>query len=111
MQPQALGRHEDGSFRTTVLKTYPAALCEFMAMGFRDWWMANLKGEEHLEQGFVPDDVSRFFMPLDPFFNFQKGSDYAQHGTRTRKAGEKESVSDSADPGHRLRRLPRPAGH
>ena len=82
----ALGLDEHGQFKTTRLKAYPTALCAWLARGFEGYMQENTRPLTH-EAPSLPADVERFFMPLDPYYAYQMGRDYAT----TRRGREREA--------------------
>ena len=65
-------------FRTAPLKTYPSALCRFLAAIFLEdcpsGVIDGLPGDE------VPDEAKGFFIPLDPYAEFVTQHDCALGG-------------------------------
>ena len=71
------GRASNGEWNTSRAKTYPSAMCRFLAECVHEESARQFSdpGGPPLD---LPEDVAPYFVPLDPYFSFQRGRDYAR---------------------------------
>ena len=84
---QALGRGAQGEFRTAALKEYPSELCRLLAKCM--WEGVEARARIAPRSWEVPQEALGFYIPLDPFCEFERKHDCA------RKWGRDDSSSDS----------------
>ena len=74
------GRNEEGGWNTAAAKTYPP-FCRFLAESIFVSIQGQFVGSEGPPPSELEESVAPFFVPLDPFYEFQRGRDFAHSGT------------------------------
>ena len=79
---ELMGRNEDGTWKTAKAKTYPSDMCRLLARPLHPavdqrWGKHPSSGERTLQE-----DYNDFFIPLDPYYDFQRSTDCMHHRRR-----------------------------
>ena len=80
------GKRENGQYRTAAAKVYPPKMCELLAKSMHDFLklhfaQTNLTGHAQIQN----IEFSQFYIPLDPYFEFQQQHDCARACTEERE--------------------------
>ena len=77
----AVGLDGAGGYKTAGLKEYPSELCRFLAAVFLEDCPADV--QDALPEDEVPELAQGFFIPLDPYAEFEQQHDCALRGPRS----------------------------
>ena len=72
------GKDRDGVHLTVPAKMYPPTLCRIFAAAFFDYAVDRLGHLETDGQVDIPAGIESFYVPLDPFFDFEMQHDCAK---------------------------------
>ena len=73
------GRNEDGTWRSAKAKTYPSRMCQLLAAAAHDAIQQRWTQNRHGEEWSLPVEYQDFFIPLDPYLDFQRSTDCMIH--------------------------------
>ena len=84
------GHDDDGKFKTAKAKEYPFAMCGAIAQAVEDYCISRTIAQNGIvetdQDSFDAEEVERFFVPLDPYYDVETGNDYVANWSCERPA-------------------------
>ena len=72
---ELLGRSPDGTWKTAKANTYPSDMCKLLARALHQATEARWSSHDPPQEWSLPDEYVDFFIPLDPYYDFQRSTD------------------------------------